>query len=119
MKFTEKIKEYENKLNETGLSYNEISAKIEEYADKLIRGGKSFKCDDVFTETERKHLEEVLHGDLDGYFEEIKDMSTNNEFEKWKGKTIDILKKCKLNDWKPPEEYSHEEHKKAWKEGKI
>ena len=36
MKFTEKIQEYENKLNETKLTYEEITAKIEKYVSELI-----------------------------------------------------------------------------------
>jgi len=57
-------------------------------------------CKEVFTEAERKHLEEVLRGDLDGYWEEIKDIDPNDaDFEKWKNFSNTMLKKCDLNEW--------------------
>lgn len=61
-------------------------------------------CKDVFTEEERKHLEEVLHGDLDGFFEEVKDTikTTDDDFFKWKRKSNSILDKCQLNKWDIP-----------------
>ena len=77
-------------------------------------------CKDVFTDEERKHLEEVLHGDLDGYWEEIKDTfvepsksspnpeerednrSVEQDFYNWKKLSNDIFKKCKLNKWEIP-----------------
>ena len=74
-------------------------------------------CKDVFTEDERKHLEESLHSDLDGYWEEIKDVFKKDEkssaqeqvdnilqkdFIEWKKLSNDIFKKCKLNKWEIP-----------------
>lgn len=62
-------------------------------------------CKDVFTDEERRHLEEVLHGDLDGYWEEMKNMVDIVDFNKWKNLTLNILKKCDLNKWDiPPQE---------------
>lgn len=57
------------------------------------------QCKDVFTEEERKHLEEVLHGDLEGYWEEMKDMHNIMEFDKWRDLSAKILEKCNLNEW--------------------
>ena len=64
-------------------------------------------CEDVFTEEERKHLEEVLHGDLDGYYEEVKDILATKlrmakDFTEWKNLSVNILNKCKLNKWEIP-----------------
>ena len=57
-------------------------------------------CKDVFTEEERKHLEEVLHGDLDGYHEELIDIIKDDDYYKWVKLSNGILKKCDLNEWK-------------------
>ena len=77
-------------------------------------------CKEVFTKEERKHLEEALHADLDGYWEEIKDVfkkpSKNSpnpdeikvntdlerDFNKWKNLSNSIFKKCDLNEWSVP-----------------
>ena len=77
-------------------------------------------CKDVFTEEERKHIEEVLHGDLDGYYEEIKDVYIKddgkspgqeqddnkliNDFKVWKELSNNISEKCNLNKWEIPDE---------------
>ena len=60
------------------------------------------KCSDIFTKEEIKHLEEVLHGDLDGYHEELKDVGLDDEFYKWKNFSNVMLKKCDLNEWSIP-----------------
>ncbi len=77
-------------------------------------------CKDVFTETERKHLEEALHADLDGYWEEVKDVFKKDskkssaqeqvdnilqkDFIEWKNLSNSVFKKCKLNKWEIPNE---------------
>lgn len=89
-------------------------------------------CKDVFTDEERKHLEEVLHGDLDGYWEEIKDVFIEDDnktprqlqddnrlqkdFLKWRKTSTIILKKCDLNDWKIEGEPIKPQHIKSWEE---
>ena len=75
-------------------------------------------CKNIFSENERKHLEEALHADLDGYWEEIKDVFIKDpkksieqygddnviekDFLKWKNLSNSIFKKCKLNKWETP-----------------
>ena len=75
-------------------------------------------CKEVFTEEERKHLEEALHADLDGYWEEIKDVFKKDfekssaqeqvdnilqkDFMEWKDLSNGIFKKCDLNEWNVP-----------------
>ena len=74
-------------------------------------------CKKVFTEEERKHLEESLHADLDGYWEEIKDVFKKDlkssaqeqvdnilqkDFMEWKDLSNNIFKKCGLNEWSIP-----------------
>jgi hypothetical protein len=78
------------------------------------------KCADVFTEVERAHLEEVLHGDLNGYWEEIKDVDASDaDFKAWKNKTLGILKKCNLNEWSTSEFMDNYEEIKKKEEIKI
>ncbi len=75
-------------------------------------------CKNLFSEDERKHLEESLHSDLDGYWEEIKDVFKKDpkkssaqeqvdnilekDFIEWKNLSNSIFKKCKLNKWETP-----------------
>ena len=75
-------------------------------------------CKNIFSEDERKHLEEALHADLDGYWEEVKDVLKKDpekssaqeqvdnilerDFTKWKNLSNSIFKKCKLNKWETP-----------------
>ena len=61
-------------------------------------------CKNLFGRDEREHLEEVLHGDLDGYWEEIKNMKEYPEFIKWRDLSNMMLRKCKLNEWDLPQE---------------
>jgi len=76
-------------------------------------------CKNLFSEDERKHLEESLHSDLDGYWEEIKDVFKKDsekssaqenvdnilqrDFIEWKDLSNSVLKKCDLNKWDLPE----------------
>lgn len=59
----------------------------------------SYFCKQLFGKDEREHLEEVLHGDLDGYWEEIKDMKDKEDFYEWKDLSNMMLQKCGLNTW--------------------
>jgi len=93
------------------------------------------KCSDVFSVEEQAQLGDILVRDVNDYYEEIKDIfkdptnpsqeeiEANSElvqdFTKWRNITNLILKKCDLEEWKVPEVYDHEEHKKLWEEGKI
>ena len=43
-----------------------------------------------------------MHGDLDGYHEELKDVGLDDEFYKWKKLSNIMLKKCDLNEWNLP-----------------
>ena len=99
------------------MSVNDIDIRLE----RIKKSFKS-KCSDVFTEDERKHLEEALHADLDGYWEEIKDVFVKDpqksieqygddniierDFTEWKNLSNSIFKKCKLNKWEIPNDQS-------------
>lgn len=61
-------------------------------------------CKQLLSEDERSHLEEILHGDLDGYYEEVKDIGLDEDFHKWKELSNNILEKCELNLWTEKEE---------------
>lgn len=96
-----------------GMSANDIDTRLESIKKM---GQSKCKCSDVFTEEERQHLEEVLQADLDGYYEELKDIGLDDEFKEWKKLSNKILKKCKLNSWEIPAEPEKPEHIQKWEE---
>jgi len=97
-----------------GMSSHDIDIRLEAIKESFSK----CKCDDVFTENERKYLEESLHSDLDGYWEEIKDVFEKDpekssaqeqvdnilqkDFMEWKNLSNNIFKKCDLNEWSVP-----------------
>ena len=118
---TMKIEVVEERVLEEGKGFSQrlgldsvvdnISIKIDDILKDMN------KCSDVFSEDERKHLEESLHADLDGYWEEIKDVFKDSEkssaqeqvdnilqkdFMEWKNLSNNIFKKCDLNEWSVP-----------------